>query len=142
MIKLNDPSHGIAICASVGITYNPTYDVVLSRVENGALYGGVVYQGYTGASIAIHMAGFHPRWINRDMLWVAFDYPFVKLGVKKLVGHVSSGNQKALELDLKLGFKEEARIADVYADGDLVFLSMYKSDCRWLGLKPPTPKVT
>ena len=69
------------------------------------------------------------------MLWITFDYPFNQLGVKKLIGQVPSSNLKALEFDKKLGFKEEARISDVFPDGDLIVLSMRREDCRWLKIR-------
>lgn len=84
----------------------------------------------------MHVAAFRPRWINRDLLWAAFHYPFVQLGVKKVFGQVPEDNTKALELNRNLGFKEETRIADVYPEGDMVLMSMYKADCRWLSIKP------
>ncbi len=136
MIRFNDKSDGEKISTAAQLAYNPSTDVCIARVEDGELWGGVVYQGYTGASISIHMAGFNPRWVNKDMIWVAFHYPFVQLGCKKLFGQVGLHNQKALELDLRLGFKEEARIADVYPEGDMVLLSMRLEDCKWLSIKP------
>lgn len=51
---------------------------------------------------------------------------------------VPATNYTALEFDLKLGFIEETIIRDVYREGDMIVLSMYKDDCRWLKLKPQT----
>lgn len=82
------------------------------------------------------MAGFRPDWANRDMLWVAFDYPFNQLGCKKLFGQVPESNPKALEIDLKLGFKIIAKIDDVFPDGALIVVALDRDDCRWLNLKP------
>jgi hypothetical protein len=39
---------------------------------------------------------------------------------------------KALDFNRKLGFIEEARIAGVFRDADLVIMSMRREDCRWL----------
>ena len=38
--------------------------------------------------------GWDPHWINRDMLYVVFDYPFNQLGVKRLFG-LGAGGQPA-----------------------------------------------
>jgi RimJ/RimL family protein N-acetyltransferase len=71
------------------------------------------------------------------MLWISFSYPFEQLRVSKLIAQVPSRNRKALDFDLKLGFKQEAIVADIYPDGeDLLILSMRREDCRWLKLKP------
>lgn len=140
MIRIDHTPDGHEIAHLASTVFNPKCDHVIARVENDELYGGVMFTGFTGASISIHMAGFRDNWANRDILWVAFHYPFEQLGVNKIFGQVGVHNPKALEIDLKLGFKEEARIKDVYPEGDMVLLAMYKADCRWLKLKPKTLK--
>lgn len=136
MITTGNLDHARTIAEEVGTFFNPACDHVISRARDGKLLGGVIFTGFTGASISIHVAGFSPHWINNNMLWITFDYPFNQLKVSKLIGQVPSCNRKALDFDLKLGFKEEARIMDIYPDGDLVILSMRRENCRWLKLKP------
>jgi hypothetical protein len=126
VIRFNDPGDGHQIAEAAGTSFNPAVDVCIARLRDGALMGGT----------AIHVASFMPHWINHDLLWVTFHYPFELLRVKKLFGPVPASNAQALEFDLKLGFKEEARIADVFHDGDLILLSMKREDCRWLKMKP------
>jgi hypothetical protein len=143
VIRYDDNDDGVRIAGKAGTHYNPAVDVVIASVSaDGELMGGVVYQGYTGASVQMHVASFMPNWITKDLLWVTFHYPFEQLGVKKVFGQVGVHNTKALEFDLKLGFKEETRIADVYPEGDMALLSMYKADCRWLAIKPLAVKDT
>lgn len=136
MFRFNNSIDGMAIAAKAGAIYNAACDKCVARVEKGELWGGVVYSAYTGASICIHMAGFRPRWANKDMLWVAFHYPFEQLGVKKIFGQVGVHRPEVLKIDLQMGFKPEAVIKDVYPEGDMMLLSMYREDCRWLNLKP------
>lgn len=140
MIVFNDPNHGHRIAEKAGTIFNPAVDTCIARVGEGArdgvLLGGVTYTGYTGASIGMHVAGFADAWVNRDMLWVCFHYPFVQLGANKIIGQVPAHNIKALDFDLKLGFKVEARVPDVFPEGDLLVLGMYRADCQWLKLKP------
>lgn len=136
MFRFNNSVDGMAIAAKAGAVYNAACDMCIARVEKGQLIGGVIYSGYTGASINIHMAGFRPNWVNKDMLWIAFHYPFVQLEVKKIFGQVGTHRPEILKIDLQLGFKVEATIKDVYPEGDMLVLSMYKDDCRWLDLKP------
>lgn len=132
MITAGNLDHARAIAKEAGCFFNPECDHVISRSENGKLLGGVIFQGYTGASIGIHVGSFDPRWLNKDMLWIAFHYPFDQLGVQKLFGQIPSDNRKALDFNNKLGFKEEARIAGVFPDADLVVMSMRREECRWL----------
>jgi RimJ/RimL family protein N-acetyltransferase len=140
MIVFNNADHGHKIAMAAGTSFNAYSDVCISRVEDGELCGGVTYTAYTGASIGLHVAGFRHDWVNKDMLWVCFDYPFIQLGCSKLFGQVPASNRKALEFDLKLGFIEEARVKDVFPDGDLIVLAMKREDCRWLKLKPRSLK--
>jgi RimJ/RimL family protein N-acetyltransferase len=137
MIQFDDPEHGYAIAEAAHTTFNPAVDRVISRVdEEGELLGGVIYTAFTEASIHLHMAGFRDHWANRDLLWCIFDYPFNQLGCKKVFGQVAETNTKALEIDLRLGFKIVTKIDDVYPDGGVYVLSMDKADCKWLSVKP------
>lgn len=136
MIEYDNPAHLETIANAANVLPNAAYDVCISRSEHGRLLGGVIYTNYTGASITMHVAGFVDHWINRDMLWVCFHYPFMQLNCNKLFGQVPAWNVKALEFDKHLGFREEAVIKDVYPEGDMILLSMLKHECRWLRLKP------
>ena len=132
MIICSDPVHGARIATAAGCSFDPAVDQVIAREENGELLGGVVYKDFTRESIAMHVAGFDPRWINKEMLWKAFDYPFVQLGCKTVFGPVPSYNTQALEFDRKLGFSQVAIVPGVFPGGDLVVLAMKREDCRWL----------
>jgi len=138
VIEYSNPTHLETIANAANVLPNRAYDTCISRSKDGRLLGGVIYTNYTGASITMHTAGFDPAWVNRDMLWVCFHYPFVQLKCNKLFGQVPAWNVKALEFDLHLGFKEECIIRDVYPEGDMILLSMRKEDCRWLKLRPRT----
>jgi len=137
VIVVNDWEHGIAIAKAAGTTFNTVCDHCVSRIDkDGELLGGVIFQGYTVASIQMHMAGFVDNWGTRDMVWCAFDYAFNQLGCRKVFGQVPEYNTKALEIDLKLGFKIVAKIDDVFPEGACLVLAMSREDCRWLKVKP------
>ena len=136
-ILVNDEACGQAIATEAGTDYNPRAHANFCRVRNGKLMGGVIYSSYTRESIALHMAGWDPHWANRDMLYVAFDYPFNQLGVKRIFGLVPESNLKALEIDLKLGFKIVNRVEGVFPDNvAAMILCMERGECRFLGIKP------
>lgn len=138
MIHIGNREHGEAIGKAAGVKYDPEMDAVVSREDGGELKGGVVYQGYTKHSIAMHVAGLRPNWINRDLLRTAFYFPFVQLGCVKVFGHVPESNTAAIELDLHLGFEKVTFIPDVFANGGMHILAMERTKCRWLLLPPPT----
>ena len=93
----------------------------------------VWYEDFNKKSVTCHI--YLGKGLNRQYLHTIFDYPFVQLGVDKIIGPVKSNNQKAIDFDKKLGFKEEARLLDAFPDADLIFFVMNKDDCRFLGEK-------
>lgn len=128
---------GEALARAAGTDYNPKAHANLCRVRGSDLVGGVIFSTYTGESIAIHMAGWRPTWINRDLLFMAFDYPFNQLGVKRMFGLVPESNTKALDMDIKLGFRIVSRIEGVYRDNvACLVMCMERHECRFLGIKP------
>lgn len=135
-IEFDNAEHGHRIAIAAGCFFNPACDRVISVTSQGKLLGGNIFTGYTGASIHTHTAGFVPGWASKDFLWVIFDYPFNQLGCKKVFGQAAETNTRALEINLKLGFKIVAKIDDVFPDGACVVLSLSREDCRWLKLKP------
>ena len=111
------------ICQAIGQTYNNKIIV------------GVMYDGYTGSSIAIHSRCDDPRHVSRHFYFAIFDYPFNVLKVKQLKGLVSTANLKAQKVNEHLGFKREALLKDYFPDGDGIVYTMSKNECRWLKLK-------
>lgn len=137
MILFNNVVHGWEIAAAIPRCYNPISDIVISNVTpEGKLLGGVIYDGYTKGCIFMHQAGFSKRWLGGNMLWIAFDYPFNQLNVRKVAGTIPSTKHELLAFNQRLGFKEEARIKGAYPDGDMIVLTMAREDCRWLNIKP------
>lgn len=137
-LRCGDAQDGHKIAEAAGTHFNPACDRVIANVtEEGDLRGGVILQAYTGASICAHMAGFDPHWANRDLLFAVFYYVFETCGCGSIFAQVPTYEETALAVDKKLGFKEEARIPDVFPGGDgLVVLRMRKEDCRWLAVRP------
>lgn len=103
----------------------------IGRIKDGKLVAVAGFTGYNGASIQMHMAveGGH---MSRLHLKEAFRYAFETCGCEVVFGMVPSGNERALEIDLRLGFKEVANIAGAHPDGSLHILMMRREDCRWL----------
>lgn len=140
LIHFNNPLHGEMITRALDPDqpFREGFDICISRTSGGKLAGGVTYDGYLKRSICIHTAGFVPNWLSREFLWAAFSYPFYQLKVEVIYGIVQSTNERAMRFDQKLGFKEDTRLKGAIPGGDLVFFSMYRADCKWLKMKPPT----
>ena len=141
MIEFGNYAHADDIAKAAGLIFNPKSDVCISRTKGDKLAGGVIFKDYTGVSIGLHVAAFDPYWLNRDFLWITFDYPFRQLGCKKILSPIPEDNIRSIEFCKKIGFKMDTIIRDVFPTGDMHILSLYKEECRWLNLKPRNIKA-
>lgn len=102
--------------------------------RRGELIAGVLYDGFTGPNIWMHVAAKSgARWATREFLRAAFSYPFLQLGCDRVSGAVDASNSQARRFDEHLGFEEEARLKGAAADGgDVILYVMWKKDCRYV----------
>jgi hypothetical protein len=118
------------LCQRLTYLPTPTAQSIVCADEDG-LVAGVVYDHFNGAVVHAHIVV--ERQATKDWYRAIFDYPFNVLGVKKIVGQVSSYNLKALHLDKSLGFEEEGRIKEFFTSGaDMVILTMRREQCKVL----------
>ena len=136
-IVVNDPDDGEAMAVRAGTHFNPKCDVCVCRIRDGKRLGGYIYTDYTGESLSMHSASWAINWLNRNMVFIAFDYPFRQLGVKRIFGQTPENNLPALEFNRKCGFKVIARIEGVYPHNiACIVTKMEPEDCRLLHVKP------
>jgi RimJ/RimL family protein N-acetyltransferase len=140
-LVVDNEAFAIKVAEASASSFNPAKDHSICRVDSkGRLMGGVLYSRYTGmgGSIFMSVAGFKPNWLNRDLLIMAFAYPFDTLGCRKLFSAIRANNRRSLALNLRLGFKAESVMEHVYPglDGDMILTSMYREDCRHLPMPP------
>lgn len=102
--------------------------------SNGQLVAGVVYEGFNGRNVWMHVAAAPgANWLVRSYLRACFHYPFVTCGVDRVSGYVNASNTAARRFDEHLGFKEEARLCGAAPDGgDVVLYVMWKRECRYV----------
>lgn len=141
MIHFGNAQHGWELSKSMKAVYSPDAEMCISRTENEQLYGGCIYDGFTGPAIGIHICGMRPNWINRQLIWYCFAYPFIQLKCNMLLGKVASTNEAALKLDLHLGFKVVCSIPGAVPGGDLLIVRMDREDCHWLRHPPRAKQV-
>jgi hypothetical protein len=99
--------------------------------RNGQIVAGVLYDGYLERSICIHVAADK---LTREFVRFCFYYPFIQLGVGKLIGLVDSSNLPAMRFNWHLGFTVEAVIRDGAKFGDLCLFTMTPDQCKWLNV--------
>ena len=140
MIHTGNSDHGVVIMRSIKSDFTPVTMEVISRTEKGILLGGVIYENWTGpgGSCLVHIAGFTKNWINRDMLWIMFDFPFRQLDCKLAFAQVAAKNTIARAFCESIGWEELHTLEGVFPDDDMVLLRMKRDTCRYLKLKPRT----
>jgi hypothetical protein len=144
MIRINDV-HAINIISNAArVQFVPhLHHCIAEYNSHDRLVGGALFTDWNNGSLLIHIALFPNGILGRQLLWLGFQYPFNQLGAKKIIGLVPEWNIKARNLNLKLGFRIEYLIDDVFnnpapLDNGMYIMSMRREDCRWLKMKPPT----
>jgi RimJ/RimL family protein N-acetyltransferase len=99
--------------------------------EDGELLAVVVYNLYSSADIAMHIAAVPGRrWMTREFLRVAFRYPFVQLGCRRVSGYVPASNADAQRFDEHLGFRREGLMRHALPDDDIIVYGMLREEAR------------
>lgn len=106
----------------------------LGLERDGELVAGVLYEGYNGVNVWMHVAAAAGRrWLNKEFLRYCFYYPFVELGCRRVSGSVDASNEDARRFDEHLGFQQEAVLRGAAADGgDVILYVMRREDCRYV----------
>lgn len=144
MIRVDDV-HAIRLIAMAShIQFVPhIHHCIASYTESDSLKGGVLFTDYwgNGGSCQLHVAGFRPGWASKALLYLAFNYPFRQLGVKKIFGLVPERNHVARNFNIHLGFRIEYMVEDVFNHMDgvngMYLMSMRKDECKWLNMRMP-----
>ena len=131
MISVNKDFVGKYVAKHCDMVWTPENSQALGLVKDGELVAGVWYEDYNKKSVTCHIA--ITGRMTRQYLSIIFDYPFVQLGVEKIICPVKSNNDKSIRLVKNMGFEEQARLLDVFPSGDLLFFVMSKDKCRFLG---------
>ena len=115
------------VCQRIQKVWGPEGRTAIGLLRGDEIVAGVVYEDYTTVAIQMHFAIAHPHVPMRKLRAAAFHYPFDQLGVERIFGFINSTNTPALDYATRLGFKAEAIIEGVYADGDLVIMCLKRA---------------
>ena len=133
-IRFNDDHAIEALKGTVMPAFRRGHDIAIARYRDGELMGGVVFTDYyKNHSITAFAHSWNRYWLNRDLLFVIFDYPFNQLGVKHVF---AQAREDKIGFETNLGFKVVARLENFYPDAAKVWMRMDRDDCRFLGIKP------
>ena len=131
MLCLDKEIVGPWIARHCNMTWTPDNSYAIGWLKDGQVCAGVWYEDYNKVSIMCHIAitgRMTPEYLN-----IIFEYPFVQLGVNKIVVPVLSDNEASIKFVKNLGFEENARLLDISPNGDMIFFVMSKDNCRFIG---------
>jgi len=107
--------------------------LVAYKDNSGDILGVVIMDNWTKSSCQVHIAIDNPFCIKAGLLVEAAYHIHVVCNRKYVFGLVPANNKKAYAFNLKIGFKEVARIPDAYAEGvDYIIVRMSKNNNPWL----------
>lgn len=109
-----------------------TQGIVAYDDETGAISGIVVMDSWTKSGCQAHFAIDNAMCIRRGLFNEVARHIYVDCGLEYIFGLIPANNEKAHKFDLKMGFKEVARIPDGYDIGvDYIVVRMSRAECRW-----------
>lgn len=105
----------------------------IGDIKDGKLIAGVAFEGQNKNCI----------WGNMRIdsspskaFWVTLaDFIFNQAGCKRFSSMVEVDNEKAIKLNLKIGFIIEATLKDAVENGDVHIMTLWKDNCRMLDWK-------
>jgi hypothetical protein len=124
------------VCYELGSDWFEGRGRIIGLMETGrGPIAGVLFESFNGASVIAHIAATGKNWLNREFLWHVSYYPFMQLGVRKVLAPVESTNHRSIKWTEHFGFTLEATLKDAAPNGDLLIYSLTKDQCKWLDLK-------
>ena len=92
-----------------------------------------VWDSFTVDACSVHFAIDNPFVIRAGFFDEVARHLFVTCGRERIFGLVPADNERAIKLDLHMGFEEVARVPDGYAkDIDYIVMRMDRETSRWL----------
>ncbi len=110
-----------------------TQGVVAYDPQTGRIAGVVVLDSWTQSGCQSHFAIDNPMCIRAGLFREVAYHVHITCGRKYIFGLIPADNEKAYKFDLKMGFKEVARVPDGFAEGvDYIVVRMSKEENIWL----------
>ena len=107
--------------------------IVAYEDTTGKIAGIVIMDSWTPSGCQAHFAIDNPICIRRGLFSEVAHHVHTVAGRKYIFGLVPANNEHAYKFDLKMGFKEVARIPDGYGEGiDYIVVRMSREENRWL----------
>lgn len=121
------------IAERAGCEITASFQAIKAVDATGRIHGMIGYSNWTANSVVMHIALENPACF-RELIKVAFSYPFEQVGRNVALATVRANNLRSMRLCKKVGFREAYRVKDGIQIGeDLVIFEMRSENCRWIG---------
>lgn len=108
---------------------------IASLAPDGEILGVVAFSRFMPHNCELSVASKSRKFLTRKFLNVIFHYAFITAQKARVTAVIEDGNIRALDMDRRLGFVEEARLKGWYGEKDGLMLRMLRSECKWLEAK-------
>jgi hypothetical protein len=126
------PEHFQYLHERAGVAITPTFKAIEAVDEKGIVHGMFGYDGWTRNAVVMHVALDSPAAL-RTLLYPAFGYPFLQLGLGIALCAIRGDNVRSIRLTEHVGFKRVYTVRDCFGGGvDQMIYEMRREDCRWL----------
>lgn len=117
---------GILRCEDTG-------GIMAIDTDKNETVGAVIMDNWTQNSVQCHFMISSPLVLRHQFLECAFDYMFNQRGVARVYGLVPANNEKAVKLNVNMGFTIKARMEEAYEVGvDYLLMEMKRENCRFI----------
>jgi len=91
-----------------------------------------VFDSFSVDACNVHFAIDNPFVIRAGFFTAVADHAYETCKRTRMFGLVPDNNQKAFDIDKKIGFTEIARVPHALSEGvGYIVMSLHKDDCRW-----------
>jgi RimJ/RimL family protein N-acetyltransferase len=109
---------------------------------------GLGHRGKIIAGLAVHrllphyksceitFASSTPLWATKNSMRAMLAYPFVQLGLRRIMSVIAESNTRAIRVNEHLGFKHEGRLRFGCGDEDALIYGLLREETpEWLGFR-------
>jgi hypothetical protein len=105
----------------------------IGDIRNGKIIAGVAFESQNPQCLWGHQRVDESP--SREFWIFVAKHIFVDCGCKRFSAMVESDNEKAIKLNLHIGFEIEATLKQAGKSGDIHIMTLWKDNCRFLRWK-------
>ena len=100
------------------------------------IVGVILFCGYDGNNIYVHIASDNPKHVQRRFIKLMFDYIFNQAKCQRVTATCTAQNKRSMKLIEGVCFKKEGYLKNFLKKHDKLYdialYGMQKEDCRWV----------